>query len=321
MKEAPLLLPLYYEAYGLRWLSQIPMPELQRVALTAETQQDVVDVQIESFDLAGLWEKWDVGSDNFVARDGCLFFRIEETGLFLMEHGQRIVVSPVSGADEKKVRLFILGTCMSIIMMQRGILPLHGSAVVINGWAYVFVGYSGAGKSTLSAALASRGYPLLTDDVVALTWDAGGRAIVSPGYPQQKLWQPSLDGFGMKQQDYATVHAEITKYAIPAQHYFHERAVPLAGIYELVPQPDHEPGPVQLEAVSGLERLHLLCSHTFRVGLVMRQGLAQWLFETASKLSASVEISRIRRTGSNFTAFAMVDQIFEHIRKGVHTEI
>ncbi|MCM3131522.1 aldolase [Paenibacillus polysaccharolyticus] len=315
------MLPVHYEAYGLRWLSQIPMPELQRAPIDAGTAPEAADVQIESYDLTKLWESWDVGSDNFVARNGCLFFRIEDTGLFLMEHGKRIIVSPVFGADEKKVRLFILGTCMSVIMMQRGILPLHGSAVVIEGWAYAFVGHSGAGKSTLSAALASRGYPLLTDDVVALTWDAGGRAIVSPGYPQQKLWQPSLDGFGMTQQNYATVHAEITKYAIPVQHYFHERAVPLAGIYELVPQANQETRPVQLEEVSGLERLHLLCSHTFRGGLVTRQGLAQWLFETASRLSASVEISRISRTGPHFTAFEMVERIINHIRKGVHNRI
>ena len=315
------MLPVHYEAYGLRWLSQIPMPELQSAPLDAETEQGAVDVRIETFDLTGLWKSWDVGDDNFVARDGCLFFRIEDTGLFLMEQGQRIVVSPISEADPKKVRLFILGTCMSVIMMQRGILPLHGSAVVIDQRAYAFVGHSGAGKSTLSAALASRGYPLLTDDVVALTWDAGGRAIVSPGYPQQKLWQPSLDGFGMEQQNYATVHAEITKYAIPVQHYFHERAVPLAGIYELVPRPDHGSGSVHLEEVIGLERLHVLCSHTFRGGLVTRQGLAQWLFETVSKLSASVEISRISRTGQDFTAFEMVERIINHIRKGVQVGI
>lgn len=60
-----------------------------------------------------------------------------------MEQGKRIVVSPIPGADERKVRLFILGTCMAVIMMQRGILPLHGSAVVIDGWAYAFVGHSG----------------------------------------------------------------------------------------------------------------------------------------------------------------------------------
>ncbi|CAM4186095.1 aldolase [Paenibacillus xylanexedens] len=313
------MLPVHYVAYGLRWSSQIRMPELQIAPKDAGTDFDVVEVHIESSDLTPLWEDWDVGNDNFVAREGSLFFKIEDTGLFLMEQGKRIVVSPIPGADEKKVRLFILGTCMAVIMMQRGILPLHGSAVVIDGWAYAFVGHSGAGKSTLSAALASRGYPLLTDDVVALTWDAGGRAIVSPGYPQQKLWQPSLDGFGMKEQDYATVHAEITKYAIPVQHYFHEMAVPLGGIFELAPQPEENHTSVQLVEVTGLERLHLLCSHTFRGGLVARQGLAQWLFETASRLSASVEIGRLVRTGAEFTAFEMVDRITDHIRKGVHT--
>lgn len=313
------MLLVHYVAYGLRWSSQIRMPELQIAPKHSETDWDVADVHIESSDLTPLWEDWDVGNDNFVAREGSLFFKIEDTGLFLIEQGKRIVVSPISGADEKKVRLFILGTCMAVIMMQRGILPLHGSAVVIDGWAYAFVGHSGAGKSTLSAALASRGYPLLTDDVVALTWGAGGRAIVSPGYPQQKLWQPSLDGFGMKEQDYATVHAEITKYAIPVQHYFHEMAVPLGGIFELAPQPEDNHTSVQLVEVKGLERLHLLCSHTFRGGLVARQGLAQWLFETASRLSASVEIGRLVRTGAEFTAFEMVDRITDHIRKGVHT--
>ncbi|MDM5278866.1 aldolase [Paenibacillus silvae] len=314
------MLPVHYEAYGLIWSSQIFMPELQLAAPEAGTERQV-DVHMETRDLTDLWTKWDVGSDNFVARAGCLFFKIEDTGLFFMEQGKRIIVSPVPGADEKRIRLFLLGTCMAVIMMQRGILPLHGSAVVVDGWAYAFVGHSGAGKSTLSAALASRGYPLLTDDVVALTWDAGGRAIVSPGYPQQKLWQPSLDGFGMDKQNYATVHAEITKYAIPVQHYFYERPVPLAAIFELVPQPDLEPGPVQLEQVVGLERLHLLCSHTFRGGLIARQGLAQWLFETASRLSASVEVNRLSRTGSHFTAFEMVERIITHIRKGVHTEL
>ncbi|MDT9719245.1 aldolase [Paenibacillus sp. ClWae2A] len=313
------MLPVHYVAYGLRWSSQIRMPELQIASKDAETDFDVVDVHIESSDLSPLWGSWDVGNDNFVAREGSLFFKIEDTGLFLMEQGKRIVVSPIPGADEKKVRLFILGTCMAVIMMQRGILPLHGSAVVIDGWAYAFVGHSGAGKSTLSAALASRGYPLLTDDVVALTWDAGGRAIVSPGYPQQKLWQPSLEGFGMKEQDYATVHAEITKYAIPVQHYFHDRSVPLAGVFELDPRPEELKKPIQLNEVTGLERLHMLCSHTFRGGLVSRQGLAQWLFETVSRLSASIEVSRITRTGAEFTAFEMVDRIIDHIRKGVHT--
>lgn len=67
------MLPVHYVAYGLRWSSQIPMPELQSVPKDAEIRSDVVDVHIESSDLNTLWEKWDLGNDNFVAREGSLF--------------------------------------------------------------------------------------------------------------------------------------------------------------------------------------------------------------------------------------------------------
>ena len=69
-----------------------------------------------------------------------------------MRGGNRISFSPAAGAEETAVRLYLLGTCMGALLFQRKLLPLHGSAVVINGKAYAFVGDSGAGKSTLAAA-------------------------------------------------------------------------------------------------------------------------------------------------------------------------
>ena len=50
------------------------------------------------------------------------------------------IVSPLKRYDEDVIRLYILGTCMGAILMQRRIFPLHGSAVAINGKAYAFVG-------------------------------------------------------------------------------------------------------------------------------------------------------------------------------------
>ena len=46
----------------------------------------------------------------------------------------------------------------SNIDAEKDILPLHGSAVAINGKAYAFMGNSGAGKSTLASALINQGY-------------------------------------------------------------------------------------------------------------------------------------------------------------------
>ena len=58
---------------------------------------------------------------------------------------------------------------MGAILMQRKILPLHGSAIAIDGKAYAIVGDSGAGKSTLASAFLNKGYQLLSDDVIAVS--------------------------------------------------------------------------------------------------------------------------------------------------------
>lgn len=76
------MLAVHYVAYGLRWSSQIRMPELQIAPKDAETDFDVVDVHIESSDLTPLWEDWDVGNDNFVARDGSLFSKSKMQACF-----------------------------------------------------------------------------------------------------------------------------------------------------------------------------------------------------------------------------------------------
>ena len=95
------------------------------------------------------------------------------------------------------MRLFLLGTSFGALLMQRGILPLHGSAMVVNGRGVVFTGMSGAGKSSLLAAFRKKGYPFLTDDVVAVTVDTAGTAWIHPSYPQQKLWRDSTKAVGV----------------------------------------------------------------------------------------------------------------------------
>ena len=102
-----------------------------------------------------------------------------EVADYVAHGGATITVDRVVGAHDRDVRLFLLGTMIGAIMMQRGHLVLHGNSVRIGGSSAVVVGHSGAGKSTLAAEFLSLGLDVLSDDVVPV--DAEGRALT--GYP------------------------------------------------------------------------------------------------------------------------------------------
>ena len=86
---------------------------------------------------------------------------------------------------------YLLGPVLGFTLRLRGVTCLHASAVVIDGQAVAFLGQAGAGKSTTAAAFAQLGYPVLSDDVVALV-DKGDSFLVQPAYPRIRLWSTSV---------------------------------------------------------------------------------------------------------------------------------
>jgi hypothetical protein len=89
-------------------------------------------------------------------------------GRFHIRGGREIVVDPLPDADPLLLRAMLQGRLMAYLLRQRGCLPLHASAVAIDGQAILFLGESGAGKSTTAAAFYSRGHSVLADDVGAV---------------------------------------------------------------------------------------------------------------------------------------------------------
>jgi hypothetical protein len=70
-----------------------------------------------------------------------------------------------------------LATVVALLRERQGVLAIHASAVSCGKEAVAFMAASGTGKSTLAAAFLTRGWSLVTDDVLA----------VDPGYPEIKL--------------------------------------------------------------------------------------------------------------------------------------
>ncbi|MDH3444334.1 MAG: serine/threonine protein kinase [Deltaproteobacteria bacterium] len=108
------------------------------------------------------------------------------TDFLVDEQGARIWATWSDRSTLEDTTVCLLGPVLGFILSLRRILCLHASAIAVGGRAIAIVGSAGAGKSTTAAAFAQLGYPVLSDDIVALSKEQP--LLVQPGYPRVRLW-------------------------------------------------------------------------------------------------------------------------------------
>lgn len=304
---------MMYQAFGLKLYSDIALPELSPMNDAGESP----DIRIEMGDLPQYWNQCTSEPYEFITSTEGVIFKVMDYVLFFISGGSNITVSPRhDDYDEGLLRLYILGTCMGIALMQRRIYPLHGSAVAIGGEAYAVIGNSGAGKSTLASALLQQGCRLISDDVIAVSLDNNNKPMVTPAYPQQKLWQESLDKFNMDCSEYRSVYGRETKYCIPVSSQFSSQSLRLAGVFELKKQSGEH---IQLTPIQSLERLEVLYRHTYRNFMIAKLGLIDWHFQVTARIAGSTHMHTVMRPDNYFTAEQLASFILEMINKeGLH---
>lgn len=304
---------LAYKAFGLQIYSEFPLPELP----LADEPGLIGSISVTAADLSERWHAIPKVTSSLGVSGSEVMFEAKDTAIFSIQEGSTITVSPAEGADLDCVRLFILGSCMGILLMQRQVLPLHGSALVIDNKAYALVGRSGAGKSTLASYLMDQGSPLISDDVIPVVVQ-NGLPLAVPGYPQQKLWQQSLDYLGMNSSSYRPLFQRETKFAIPVHDRFHGEPLPLGGVFELAVAPE---GPVSLQPITGLERFHTLFHHTYQRAIVDRIGIREWHFGFLASFINRLPMYRLTRPQDGFSAPAQTSLIMEAIQQSTGGEM
>ncbi len=136
--------------------------------------------------------------------------------------------------DENVFRLFVISEALGLILQQRGFFLLHGSAVILDKKATVFVGVPGVGKSTTIAAFAKAGYTVLSDDMTAITFDEAGNAVVLPAYPQIKIWEDTVKNLSFDKSTLEPAFEGHQKYILrQSDELFPSAAIPLEQIIVL----------------------------------------------------------------------------------------
>lgn len=281
-------MPHHYTAYGLSIASEIECPELIGVAPSARA-----DVTIS---LAEVPERID--APHHVTRRvqigaGVFQFEPRRRARYRVVGGHSILVHPLPGASPEEIRLFLLGTAFGILLHQRGLLPLHASAIKRGRGAIAFCGPSGAGKSTLAAALHRHGYDLLCDDIGVVVPDPVGPPLFYPGFPRVKLWRDALKHFDLDPHGLARDWVRAEKYHLHLTDSFHRRPLPLQQIHFLERSRSGEPASVvPLEGVRGIP---LLVANTYRAGQVRRMGDFHAHFQRCAQIAESVSLYRYAR--------------------------
>jgi hypothetical protein len=294
-----------YIAYGLGVRSELALPELTE----GDFDADVV-VRCETLD-------WKVSTEPdpedwvWLSRSTARLFW-PGAGQVEVRDGKEIVVDVTPDAEERVLRLFVLGPVFSILLQQRNLLVLHASAVSVGGGAVAFMGASGWGKSTTAASLHARGHSLVADDNVAISLQSASSEadtsssgpVVLPSFPQIKLWPDSAMALRESVDDLPRLHPEMDKRAWRAASNFDSTPLPLRRVYVLHGSFDENAAPATSDAFEpGIELLRPreacieLVKHTYCTPLVGGpggNGMATSHFAQCADLAQKVAVCRLR---------------------------
>lgn len=288
---------LRYRLFGLLIESELPLPELAGQQQDGAEQEADITIRLGS-----------TGNENGSA------FKLDIDGVarFVIAGGRSITVDPAPGAGEADIRLFLLGSAMGAALHQRGILPLHANAVVMDSKAVAFTGRSGAGKSTLAAWFHDQGYQILADDVCVIRIGAEGRPLAYPGLPRLRLWEDALAASGRKAADHTpSFHVsgdERRKYdvRIPVEG-IAEEPRPLAALFSL-----EEGDDFAIERLGGSAAVEAISANTYRGRLIAEVGDPAAHVEACVTIARTVPIMRLQRPFDRDLFDAQCREIIDH---------
>lgn len=215
-----------YTVFGLNFASDVEFPHL----LQGDGAEEFViyigrvaaqpPAELSNFVAAYWWSE-----DSF-----CL--RWTDVATCQVRGTDEIIIDIAPGAEMARVVQFVLGPAIGALLHLRGVFALHASAVEIGGRAVLFIGDKGQGKSTLAAKMYDRGHGFISDDIVPITL-LGDQFVVSPAYPQVKLWPDAIESMGRDPESLPRLSDLFDKRSELLEERFRRDPLPLAAIYQL----------------------------------------------------------------------------------------
>lgn len=274
-----------YKIFGLIIQSELEIPGLIPI------QAEPADVNIKFGPTPNHLSKIISSGVLFESSKEEFLLKLPDVGNYHVRNGTHITIDSKQAATNDEIRLFLLGSVFGALLFQRGFTPLHGSAVKMQGKALIILGNSAVGKSTLSASLALSDYPLISDDLSAISIDSG-KCVISPGIPFIKLWEDAKNQL-FPRESFKRVRPQINKFSIPTIA-FHNSSKGLE-IQTIINLKSGNSTSYLAEPVFGAQKLAVLREHVFRDQYLAGKGMMDHHFVVLSRLAKQSKIFNVER--------------------------
>jgi hypothetical protein len=224
----------------------------------------------------------------------CSLIRIETVADFEIRRGQEIRVWPAIGAMQKDIEIFLFGPVWATLCHQRGLLPLHASAILADGGVIAFAGRSGAGKSTTAALMGSLDYRLFADDILTVNFDQNSVPGAWPYLRRLKLQGDSIIQLALTAAEPVSERLDKNKYFVHPRSVADDKWTRLERLYLLEIETTNSRN--SIDRIVGAEAVRALIEQTYHFDFIVGSKRFNEHLTFCTQLASRIAIYRLRRS-------------------------
>jgi hypothetical protein len=220
--------------------------------------------------------------------------RIGTVADFEVRAGKVITIWPAAGAAQKDIEIVLFGLVWATLCHQRGLLPLHASAIVRDEGIIAFAGHSGAGKSTTAALMHSSDHQVFADDILPIAFNENCEPGAWPYLRRLKLRRDSILQQALAPTEVVSERLDEDKYFVQPKYAADNRWCRLERLYLL--EIDTNSSSNSIDQIVGAEAVRALIDQTYHRKFIEITRQFDYHLAFCAKLASKIAIYRLRRS-------------------------
>jgi hypothetical protein len=278
-----------YVLCGWRTRSEIPLTGVP----TSTNNRESLDVVIE---IANGRSPITNSAGRFVFQHSaeCSLIRIKDIADFEIGEGRQIRVWPAPRAAYKDIEIFLFGPAWATLCHQRGMLPLHASAIITKKGITAIAGHSGSGKSTTAAVLTSLGYELIADDILPVSFNQHSIPGAWPYIQRLKLHRDLILQLAFTATELVSETIDKEKYFVRPKRTGENKWSRLERLYVL--ESDITASHFSIEEITGADAVSALVDQTYHFNFILGTRRLGEHLAFCTRLASKIPIYRLRHS-------------------------